>query len=166
MPGTHHTALYQTDFIRATKKKGSRPRSPRPHQAPSPGRRDLELGGSSWTLSPRAARDASQWPGRRLGSCYEAKGADALPPLCSWARVLPCRGPQCLLSPTLQGDCCRAVTTPQPLPYSLSWHGGDSGLSSLLPFPGQQREGQQDTQTGANGWCKRQDSIVWLPWPS
>lgn len=65
----------------------------------------------------------------------------------------------------LQGDRCRAATMPQPLPYSPSQHGGNRGLSSLLPFPDQQGEEWQDTQTGTNGWSKRQDSIMWPPWP-
>lgn len=127
VPGTHHTALYQTDFIRATKKRvtASQPALPSPTEPPPRGEETRSWGCSGWTPSPGAARDVSRWPGGCLGGRHEAKGADALPPCCGWGRVLPRRGPQGLLSPTLQGDHCRAATAPQSL--------------SLQPQPARQR---------------------------
>lgn len=93
MPGTHHTALYQTEFIRATKKKKGHGLAARP--PPSLGAR----GCSTWTPSPEAARDVSRWPARCLGGRHEAEGANALSPHCGWGRVLPRERPWGLLSP-------------------------------------------------------------------
>lgn len=56
MPGTHHTALYQTDFIRATKRVTAS--QPTPHRAPPPREKRPKLGlplwpGAGWTLGTR-----------------------------------------------------------------------------------------------------------------
>lgn len=53
MPGTHHTALYQTNFIRATKKKGHGLAARPPHQDPSLGRRDPQPGDAPEGPEPR-----------------------------------------------------------------------------------------------------------------
>lgn len=89
MPGTHHTALYQTDFIRATKKKGHGLAAHPPIKPPPWAEETHSQGMLLRDPSPGARRGMSWWPSWGLSGHHEAKGVNALPPPCTSLRVFP-----------------------------------------------------------------------------
>lgn len=127
MPGTHHTALYQTDFIRATKKKrvtASQP-APRPVKPPPWGEETRSQGMLLTDPSPGATRDVSWWPSWHLSGHREAKGASALPPPCASGRVFPCGVPGVSCLP-----CSKVTVTELPPPHRSPFPTAPAGTAA------------------------------------
>lgn len=142
MPGTHHTALYQTDFIRATK-KGSRPRSPPSPPPPSPLPGEKRPGAGGALGGPRALGLRGMSHGGRAGAWVAAtkpKGPMLSLPAVAGAGCSPAGVPRVSCPPHSKVTIAELPPRRSPFPYSPSRHGSDRGLSSLLPFPGQRGE--------------------------
>lgn len=140
VPGTHHTALYQTDFIRATKKRVTASQ-PTPPVKPPPWVEETHSQGMLLTdPSPGATRDVSWWPRWHLSGHREAKEANALPPRCSSGRVFPCGVPGVSCLPCSKVTVTELPPHCSPFPTALAGTAAPVGLAPRSLSLGSKRE--------------------------